>query len=80
MIKEKNEEYVVEFSVTIMDPTYNELRSGPETPHHNDIRELTEKVRAECEFTDIINVNILVVINILMKPIFLYENIIKTFN
>lgn len=45
MIKENNEEYIVEFSVTIMDPTYNELLSDPETPHQNDItRELTEKV------------------------------------
>lgn len=46
MIKESNEEYVVEFSVTIIDPTYSELLSDPEAPHLSDItRELTEKVR-----------------------------------
>lgn len=48
MIKENNEEYIVEFSVTIMDPTYSELLSDPDAPHHNDItREITEKVGAK---------------------------------
>lgn len=45
MIKENTEEYIVEFSVTIVDPTYSELLSDPKAPHHSDItRELTGKV------------------------------------
>ncbi|XP_029350180.1 interphotoreceptor matrix proteoglycan 1 [Echeneis naucrates] len=45
MIKENYEEYIVEFSVTIVDPTYSELLSDPAAPHYNDItRELTEKM------------------------------------
>ncbi|XP_056248717.1 interphotoreceptor matrix proteoglycan 1 isoform X2 [Seriola aureovittata] len=45
MIKENYEEYIVEFSVTIVDPTYSELLRDPEAPHYNDItRELTNKM------------------------------------
>ncbi|XP_055361764.1 interphotoreceptor matrix proteoglycan 1 isoform X2 [Betta splendens] len=45
MIKENSQEYVVEFSVTIMDPTYSEVLGDPEAPHLSDItRELTEKM------------------------------------
>uniref|UniRef100_UPI0009B2F0A8 interphotoreceptor matrix proteoglycan 1 n=1 Tax=Monopterus albus TaxID=43700 RepID=UPI0009B2F0A8 len=45
MIKENYEEYTVEFSVTIMDPTYSELLSDPEAPHYNDItQELANKM------------------------------------
>ncbi|KAG7224198.1 hypothetical protein INR49_019933 [Caranx melampygus] len=44
MIKENYEEYIVEFSVTIVDPTYSELLSDPEAPHYDDVtRELTNK-------------------------------------
>lgn len=53
MIKENYEEYIVEFSVTIVDPTYSELLSDPEAPRYNDItRRLTEKVRVRQEFKD----------------------------
>ncbi|XP_071354837.1 interphotoreceptor matrix proteoglycan 1 isoform X2 [Trachinotus anak] len=45
MIKENYEEYIVEFSVTIADPTYSELLGDPEAPHYNDItQELTTKM------------------------------------
>ncbi|KAK2891846.1 hypothetical protein Q8A73_017511 [Channa argus] len=45
MIKENNQEYIVEFSVTVMGPTYSELLSDPEAPHHNDItQDLTDKM------------------------------------
>lgn len=48
MIKENYEEYIVEFSVTIVSPTYSTLQSDPETPVYNEItRELTDKVRAK---------------------------------
>lgn len=46
MIKENYEEYVVEFSITIVDPTYSELLSDPAAPQYNDItKELKDKVR-----------------------------------
>lgn len=49
MIKENYEEYTVEFSITIVDPTYSRMLSDPETPQYSDIaQELTDKVRAEC--------------------------------
>ncbi len=45
MIKENYEEYIVEFSVTIVDPVYSRLLSDPEAPQYHDItQELTEKV------------------------------------
>ncbi|XP_026161012.1 interphotoreceptor matrix proteoglycan 1 [Mastacembelus armatus] len=45
MIKENYEEYIVEFSVTIMDPAYSELLSDPEAPYYSDItQELTDKM------------------------------------
>ncbi|XP_035529584.1 interphotoreceptor matrix proteoglycan 1 [Morone saxatilis] len=45
MIKENYEEYIVEFRVTIVDPTYSKLLSDPEAPQYNDItRELTDKM------------------------------------
>lgn len=53
MIKENYEEYIVEFRVTIVDPTYSKLLSDPESAQYNDItRELTDKVRDTCGFTD----------------------------
>ncbi|XP_030298921.1 interphotoreceptor matrix proteoglycan 1 isoform X2 [Sparus aurata] len=46
VIKENYEEYIVEFSVTIVDPTYSKLLSDPEAPLHTDVaRELREKMR-----------------------------------
>lgn len=46
MIKENYEEYIVEFSVTIVDPTYSKLLSDPESLDYSAMkRELTEKVR-----------------------------------
>ncbi|XP_070777115.1 interphotoreceptor matrix proteoglycan 1 [Enoplosus armatus] len=45
MIKENYEEYIVEFSVIIVDPTYSKLLSDPDSPRYNDItRELTDKM------------------------------------
>lgn len=45
MIKENYEEYIVEFSITVVDQTYSELLSDPEAPEYNDItRELRDKV------------------------------------
>lgn len=53
MIKENYEEYIVEFTVTIVDPTYSKLLRDTEAPQYNDItQELTDKVRAECAFPD----------------------------
>lgn len=47
LIKENYEEYIVEFSVTIVDPTYSKLLSDPEAPLHTDVAlELREKVGA----------------------------------
>ncbi|KAM6917407.1 interphotoreceptor matrix proteoglycan 1 [Lycodopsis pacificus] len=44
MIKENYEEYIVEFRVTVVDPTYSKLLRDP-TAHHSDImRELTDKM------------------------------------
>ncbi|XP_073339298.1 interphotoreceptor matrix proteoglycan 1 [Pagrus major] len=46
LIKENYEEYIVEFSVTIVDPTYSKLLSDPEASLHTDVaRELREKMR-----------------------------------
>lgn len=59
MIKENYEEYIVEFSVTIVDPTYSELLSDPEAPHYDDVtRELTNKVRAAFTGSRHVNVNV----------------------
>ncbi|KAM9842937.1 interphotoreceptor matrix proteoglycan 1 [Aulostomus maculatus] len=45
MIKENYEEYIVEFSVTIVDPVYSELLRHPEAPEYNDItREITNRM------------------------------------
>ncbi|XP_070699094.1 interphotoreceptor matrix proteoglycan 1 [Pempheris klunzingeri] len=45
MIKENNEEYIVEFTVTIVDPTYSKLLTDPAAPQHSDItREITDKM------------------------------------
>ncbi|KAM9777662.1 interphotoreceptor matrix proteoglycan 1 [Neosynchiropus ocellatus] len=45
MIKENYQEYIVEFSVTVADPSYSELLSDPTAPEFNDIsREITEKM------------------------------------
>ncbi|XP_041828472.1 interphotoreceptor matrix proteoglycan 1 [Melanotaenia boesemani] len=44
-LKENYEEYIVEFSITVADPTYSELLSKPEAPQYNDItRELRDKM------------------------------------
>lgn len=43
--KEKNEEYIVEFRVTIVDPEYSKLLNDPDGLQHDDIKqELTAKV------------------------------------
>ncbi|XP_056915259.1 interphotoreceptor matrix proteoglycan 1 isoform X3 [Takifugu flavidus] len=43
--KEKNEEYIVEFRVTIVDPEYSKLLRDPDGPQYNDIKEeLTAKL------------------------------------
>ncbi|KAF7201715.1 interphotoreceptor matrix proteoglycan 1 isoform X2 [Nothobranchius furzeri] len=42
MVKENYEEYIVEFSITIVDPAYSELLSNPEVLQNNDI---TAKLR-----------------------------------
>ncbi|KAM7375929.1 hypothetical protein PAMP_005690 [Pampus punctatissimus] len=45
MIKENYEEYIVEFSVTVVDPSYSELLSDPEASVYKDVtRELTDKM------------------------------------
>ncbi|GAA6213489.1 interphotoreceptor matrix proteoglycan 1-like [Lates japonicus] len=45
MLKENYEEYIVEFSVTIVDPTYSKLLRDPEALHYGDVtRELTDKM------------------------------------
>lgn len=45
MIKENYEEYIVEFRVSIVDPTYSKLLRDPGTVQYHDItRELTDKV------------------------------------
>lgn len=45
MIKENYEEYIVKFSITVVDPTYSELLSDPGAPRYSDIaQELKEKV------------------------------------
>lgn len=49
MIKENSEEYIVEFSITIRDPTYSELLSDPAASQYNDItKELRDKVSSHC--------------------------------
>lgn len=53
MITKNYEEYVVEFTVTIVDPTYSKLLSDPDGPQYNVIKqELTNKVRGRCDFTE----------------------------
>lgn len=45
MKKKKNEEYIVEFRVTVVDPEYSKLLGDPDCPQHDDIKqELTAKV------------------------------------
>ncbi|XP_042078376.1 interphotoreceptor matrix proteoglycan 1 isoform X2 [Haplochromis burtoni] len=45
MMKENYEEYIVEFRITIVDPTYSELLSNPETAQYNDIaRDLKQRM------------------------------------
>ncbi|XP_038162953.1 interphotoreceptor matrix proteoglycan 1 [Cyprinodon tularosa] len=45
LIKKNNEEYIVEFSVTITDPTYSELLSNPEALQYDSITtELRDKM------------------------------------
>ncbi|CAJ1073513.1 interphotoreceptor matrix proteoglycan 1 [Xyrichtys novacula] len=44
-MKMENLEYIVEFSVTVVDPAYNDVLSDPEALHTSDItRELTDKM------------------------------------
>ncbi|XP_029315827.1 interphotoreceptor matrix proteoglycan 1 isoform X2 [Cottoperca gobio] len=46
MIKENYEEYIIEFSVTIVDPAFSRLVSNPQAVEYNDIRqELTDKMK-----------------------------------
>uniref|UniRef100_M4A0H1 Interphotoreceptor matrix proteoglycan 1 n=1 Tax=Xiphophorus maculatus TaxID=8083 RepID=M4A0H1_XIPMA len=45
LIKENYEEYIVEFSITVSDPTYSEMLSNPAAPHYNSVtRELRDKM------------------------------------
>ncbi|XP_051809621.1 interphotoreceptor matrix proteoglycan 1 isoform X2 [Acanthochromis polyacanthus] len=45
MVKENYEEYIIEFSITVVDPAYSELFSDPAAPQHNNIaQELTQKM------------------------------------
>ncbi|XP_047183286.1 interphotoreceptor matrix proteoglycan 2 isoform X2 [Scophthalmus maximus] len=45
MIKENYQEYIVEFSVTMVDPSYSELLRDPKARHYNDVtRELTDRL------------------------------------
>ncbi|KAM6912247.1 interphotoreceptor matrix proteoglycan 1 [Xenentodon cancila] len=45
MLKENYEEYIVEFSITIVDPVYSELLSNPEAPQYQEIAgELRDKM------------------------------------
>ncbi|KAF7669692.1 hypothetical protein LDENG_00142780 [Lucifuga dentata] len=45
MIPEEYEQYIAEFSITIVDPQYSELLSDPEAPQYQDIaQELTDKM------------------------------------
>nr|XP_046269396.1 interphotoreceptor matrix proteoglycan 2 [Scatophagus argus] len=45
MMKENYEEYIVEFRVTIADPSYSKLLSDPEDLQHKDVKqELTDKL------------------------------------
>ncbi|XP_063353929.1 interphotoreceptor matrix proteoglycan 1 isoform X5 [Pelmatolapia mariae] len=45
MMKENYEEYIVEFTITIVDPTYSELLSNPETAQYNDVtRDLKQRM------------------------------------
>ncbi|KAM9709081.1 interphotoreceptor matrix proteoglycan 1 isoform 3-T3 [Menidia menidia] len=44
-IKENLEEYIIEFSITIVDPIYSELLSNPKAPQYSDMtRELRDKM------------------------------------
>ncbi|XP_060919550.1 interphotoreceptor matrix proteoglycan 2 [Labrus mixtus] len=44
-LKKENFEYIVEFSVTVVDPAYNDVLSDPEALHTSEItRELTDKM------------------------------------
>lgn len=46
MISENYQKYVVEFSITVVDPTYSELLRDPEDPQYSDVtQKLTDKVR-----------------------------------
>nr|XP_043904232.1 interphotoreceptor matrix proteoglycan 2 isoform X2 [Solea senegalensis] len=43
--KDDSREYIVEFSVSVVDPTYSRLLGEPEDPHYSDFtRELTDKM------------------------------------
>ncbi|XP_014856751.1 PREDICTED: interphotoreceptor matrix proteoglycan 1-like isoform X1 [Poecilia mexicana] len=45
LVKENYEEYIVEFSITVSDPTYSEMLSNPAAPHYNGVtRELRDKM------------------------------------
>ncbi|XP_054909504.1 interphotoreceptor matrix proteoglycan 2 isoform X2 [Poeciliopsis prolifica] len=45
LIQENYEEYIVEFSITVSDPTYSEMLSNPAAPHYNSVtRELRDKM------------------------------------
>ncbi|XP_043998360.1 interphotoreceptor matrix proteoglycan 1 isoform X1 [Gambusia affinis] len=37
LIKESQEEYIVEFSITVSDPTYSQMLSNPAAPHYNSV-------------------------------------------
>ncbi|XP_058470643.1 interphotoreceptor matrix proteoglycan 1 isoform X2 [Solea solea] len=45
VIKDDSREYIVEFSVSVVDPTYSRLLGEPEDPHYSDFtRELADKM------------------------------------
>lgn len=55
-MKEKKEEYIVEFRVTVVDPEYSKLLSDPDCPQHDDIKqELTTKVTFDLRVLDTVH-------------------------
>lgn len=56
--KEKKEEYIVEFRVTVADPEYSKMLSDPDCPQHDDIKqELTTKVTFDLRGFDTVHLS-----------------------
>lgn len=56
LAKEKKEEYIVEFRVTVVDPEYSKLLSDPDCPQHDAIKqELTTKVTFDLRVLDTVH-------------------------